>query len=449
MVPARAKDTRSRGMRRLAARCTGAAAAAGTFLVGLASAAGPAVKDASPSTVTSITAWSPANPSSVQSQTLKAAAQAFNLKQHNARVDVQFFDEWRYDEVVRNAAIGGRLPCVIQADGPLLHGYVWSGYLQSLDPFAPKSLLNDLLPSIIQQGTYNGRLYSVGQYESGLGLWGNRRYLRAAGVRVATLEAPWSLEEFEQALQRLTALDGVDYAINFSVYYALSEFSAYAFAPLVQGFGGDLIDRTHYRSAKGVIDGPQAVNAMKRFQQWFRNGWSKPIVDRADDFEKRRTALSWSGNWRYRAYREALGADLVLMPLPDFGHGIKTGMGSWSWTITSACQDPAAAWAFIAHLTSSEEILRITNTNGAVPARRSALARSPLYGAHGPLRMFQLQLAAGMGVPRPATPSYITIRTTFANAVQAIIGGADVQAELSKAAAIIDADIARNRGYRP
>jgi maltose-binding protein MalE len=52
-------------------------------------------------------------------------------------------------------------------------------------------------------------------------------------------------------------------------------------------------------------------------------------------------------------------------------------------------------------------------------------------------------------VPRPATPAYITIRNSFAQAVHAIIAGGDVQAELSKAAATIDADIARNRGYRP
>jgi multiple sugar transport system substrate-binding protein len=445
MVLARVKHNRSPGMRRSAARC----AAAGIFLVGLAGAAAPPAKETPASTVKSITAWSPLNASSVESQTLKAAVQAFNLKVHNVRVDIQFFDEWRYDELVRNAAMGNRLPCVIEADGPLLQGYVWSGYLQALDPFAPKSLLNDFLPSIIQQGTSNSRLYSIGQYESGLGLWGNRRHLRAAGVRIATLEAPWSLEEFEQALQKLTALEGVEYAINFSVYYALSEFSAYAFAPIVQGFGGDLIDRTHYRSAKGVIDGPQAVKAMKRFQEWFRNGWSKPIVDRVDDFEKRRTSLSWTGNWRYKAYREALGDDLVLMPLPDFGRGIKTGMGSWSWAITSTCPDPAAAWDFIAFLTSAEEILRMTSINGAVPARRSALARSPLYRPNGPLRMYAQQLAAGLGAPRPATPAYLTIRTAFANAVSAIIAGGDVQGELSKAAAIIDADIARNRGYRP
>lgn len=447
--PPSGTDAPSTAVHRAAARLAATVAASGLLLVGLASAAAPVAKGAPAAEARIITVWSPAIVNSVEWQALKASTNAFNLKQRAIRAEVQFSDVWRYDELVRNAATAGRLPCVIATDGPLLHGYVWSGYLQALGPFVPRPLLEDMLPSIIQQGTYHGRLYSLGQYESGLGLWGNRRHLRAAGVRLATLKAPWTLEEFEQALQKLTALDGVDYAINLSVFYALSEFSAYAFSPLVQGFGGDLIDRRDFQSARGVLDGPQAVAAMKRFQQWFQKGWSQPIVDRADDFEKGRAALSWTGSWKYPEYRDALGADLVLMPLPDFGKGIKTGMGSWSWSITSTCPDPAAAWAFIAHLVSGEEILRVTNANGAVPARRSALDRSPLYGPRGTLRMYADQLAAGLGVPRPPTPAYITIRNSFAQAVNAIIAGGDVQTELSKAAAVIDADIARNRGYRP
>lgn len=449
MVSLRANDIRSCPMQSLAVRLTGAAVAAGAFLVGLASAAPPAGKPPPAAAMSIITVWAPARPNIGEYPEITEAAKAFNLQQRAVKVDVHFSSVWRYDEMVRNAAMGNRLPCVISLDGPLLSSYVWSGYLQALDPFVPKALLNDLLPSIIKQGTYNGRLYSLAQTDSGLGLWGNRRLLRAAGVRVATLEAPWSLAEFEQALQRLTALEDVDYAINFSIYYVRSEFSAYAFSPILQGFGGDLIDRSDFQSAKGVLDGPASVEAMKRFQQWFRKGWSKPVVDRADDFERGRVALSWTGHWRYKPYRKALGDDLVLMPLPDFGHGIKTGMGNWSWAISSTCKEPAAAWAFIAHLMSREEIRRMADASASVPARRSVPARTLLYGPNGPLRMFALQHAAGLGVPRPATPAYVTISPVFAKAVSAIVNGGDVQVELSKAAEIIDADIARNLGYRP
>ena len=156
--------------------------------------------------------------------------------------------------------------------------------------------------------------------------------------------------------------------------------------------------------------------------------------------------MSWNGHWVYRTALKALGKDLVVLPLPDFGHGIKTGMGSWGWAISSTCHAPAGAWAFLAELLSTDAIVRMTNMNGAVPARRSALRRSKLYGANGPLRLIVQQLELG-GVARPATPAYGTLSTAFRNAVETIILGGDTQAELTRAADIVDRHIAAHRGY--
>jgi multiple sugar transport system substrate-binding protein len=88
----------------------------------------------------------------------------------------------------------------------------------------------------------------------------------------------------------------------------------------------------------------------------------------------------------------------------------------------------------------------MTNIVSGLPARRSAMAQSPLYSPDGPLRMFVDQLEAG-GVPRPTTPAYGTLSKAFGEAVGRIVAGADVQSELSKAAGIIDRDIAAHRGY--
>ncbi len=61
--------------------------------------------------------------------------------------------------------------------------------------------------------------------------------------------------------------------------------------------------------------------------------------------------------------------------------------------------------------------------------------------------MFTQQLFIGAGYPRPATPGYGTISKAFAAATAAIIAGANVQTELTRAARTIDEDIAANRGY--
>lgn len=378
---------------------------------------------------------------------LNEAAKAFNRSQKTYRVDLLPAHQRKYDERVRNAALVGGLPCLLEFDGPMLASLAWPGYLQPIDRFVPRELLNDVLPSIVAQGSYKGRLYSLAQFDSGHGLWANRRYLTAAGIRIPTVEAPWSLAEFEQAMAGLTALDEVDYALNMGFHLVMTEFASYAFGPILQGFGGDLIDRGNYRSARGALDGPQSVAAVERIKYWIDQGWTLPARDRADDFENGKAALSWSGHWKYPDYLKPLGEDLILLPLPDFGHGIKAGMGSWAWGITSQCKEPEGAWAFLARLMSNREILRMTQANGAIPARRSALMRSPLHGRRGPLRVFAQQLGAGLGVPRPATPAYPAISDAFSRAINNILDGGDVRGELGKAAEAIDRDIASHRGY--
>jgi len=185
--------------------------------------------------------------------------------------------------------------------------------------------------------------------------------------------------------------------------------------------------------------------AVRHIRHWFDAGWAS-ARDSPDDLEKGRVALAWNGHWHYRSARKALGRDLVVMPLPDFGRGIKTGMGSWAWAISSTCPAPEGAWAFMADLLSTEGILRMTNLNGAVPARRSALHRSPLYGPGGPLHLLVRQLELG-GVPRPVTPAYGSVSQAFRNAIVNIVMGGDAQTELSNAADRIDRDIAAHDGY--
>jgi len=415
-------------------------------LVASGAGAGAAASAEEPRTVT---VWTRVAFNSREAEVIKQAVARFNRSQGRYKVDLFSSNYRNYAQWVQSTAITGTLPCLIELDGPFLAEFAWPGYLQPLDRFVPAGLRRDLLPSVLSQGTYDGRLYSLGQFDSGLGLWGNRRHLRAAGVRIPTVSRPWSLAEFEQALERLARVPGVDYPLNLALYTytGASEFYPYAYLPILAGFGGDFVDRSTYRRAQGVLDGPASVAALQRMQQWLRKGWTRAVLDRNDDFEKGRNALLWTGHWKYASLREALGDDLVLMPLPDFGTGLKTGMGSYTWAITSVCPEPAGAWAFLSHLMSADEILRMTNANGAVPARRSALSRSALYGPGAPLQVFAQQLFSGAGVPRPVTPGYGVISTSFSRAVSAIVEGADVQAELTRAAQAVDQDIAANRGY--
>ena len=95
----------------------------------------------------------------------------------------------------------------------------------------------------------------------------------------------------------------------------------------------------------------------------------------------------------------------------------------------------------------TEQVLAMSNTNGAVPGTRSAVQASNLYGPQGPLRLFADQLIGGVSVSRPKTPAYPMITLAFQQVFQQIRNGASVKRALDEAAREIDQDIGDNQGY--
>lgn len=380
---------------------------------------------------------------------LDAQVTDFNAMQDEVIVNAIQLPEGSYNDQVNSAALAGDLPCLLDFDGPFLYNYAWAGYLQPLDDFVSAEVKDDFLPSIIAQGTYGGKLYSLGTFDSGLAIWANKAYLEAAGVRIPTsLDDAWTMDEFMAALDALMALDEVEYAIDFKLNYGAGEWNSYGFAPIVQSFGGDLIDRADYQSADGVLNGPEAVAAMEWFQSLFTDGYAIASPAGDDDFYGSKiAAMSWVGHWMYGPHTEGLGEDAILLPMPKLGDKAVTGMGSWNWGLTSTCESPDAAYKFLEFITTPEEILHMTNANGAVPARKSAIAQSDLFGEGGMLNMFVQQLEGGVALERPVTPAYPVITSAFDTAFLNIVAGGDVQAELDAAVATIDQDIVDNDGY--
>lgn len=371
----------------------------------------------------------------------------FHAAQKTYSVQMTTVPEGGYTDAIRAAGLSGDLPCLLLLDGPMVPYFAWLGYLQPLDRFVTPALVDDFLPSVVAQGTYRRRLYALGVYDSGLAIYGNQRHLKAAGVRIPGVEQPWTLAEFEDGLAKLDAAPGVAYALDMKFNYGRGEFYTYAFSPIVQSFGGDLISRTAQPSARHVMDGPQSVAAMTRFQTWVKKGWVNPSPVDDHDFTSGKAALSWAGHWTYRSYAKALGTDLVLLPMPDFGRGPRTGVGAWTFAVCSSCRNPAGAWALLHYILRPEKVLRWTSLHPGVPARKSALAQSPLFMPGGPLHLYVQQVERGWGVPRPPTPAYPVITAAFAEAVDHIVHGADVQAELTKAAEKVDKDIRAHQGY--
>lgn len=389
-----------------------------------------------------ITLWFHSGQGSERAE-LDAQITAFNESQSDYVIAPLEVPEGSYNDQVRAAALAGDLPCVLDFDGPFIYSYVFSGDLIPLDEYVSDELIEDTLPSIIEQGTVDGQLYSLGQFDSGLAIWGNRAMLEEAGVRIPEgIEDTWTLEEFNEAMDALAEVIPEDgYVIDFKFSYT-GEWYSYGFAPIIRSFGGDTIDRETFETAEGALNGPEAVAAMEWFQNLFEQGYATATpVDPDADFIERRVPLSWVGHWMYNPYQEALGDDLVLIPVPDFGEGAVTGMGSWNWGITSNCENPDGAWAFIEYLMTPENTASMADANGAIPSRLSALQADERYQEGGDLYVYYQQLTEGVAVPRAQTAVYPTISTTMETAINAIARGEDVQATLDAAVDAIDSAI--------
>lgn len=370
----------------------------------------------------------------------------FNNSQNLVKVNAITLPGGNYNDQIKAAAASGTLPDILDFDGPNLYNYAWNKNLKPLDSCISSDLKADLLPSIINQGTYNGKMYGIGSLDSGLALFSRKSILQKNGIRIPTgPKDAWTAAEFTRALKTLQA-SGIKKPLDLKNNYGRGEWYTYGFSPIVQSAGADLIDRTNFQSADGVLNGAAAVQALSVYQSWYKDG----LVDRNEDdaaFKTGRSVISWVGFWEFNNYKSVYGDDLVLLPLPDFGKGSKTGMGSWQWGITSNTKNIDAAWSFINFMLQSDNMLQLTKSDGAIPSRKSVIEQSPQFATGGAERLYVDQLLGDTAVPRPQTPAYPTITTAFAQALQDIQDGKDVKASLDTAVQTIDKDIKDNQGY--
>jgi multiple sugar transport system substrate-binding protein len=395
---------------------------------------------------TVVTVWAHAGQAS-ERRVLRDQVQRWNASQSDLVVELKLLPEGSYNAQIQAASLADELPDVMEFDGPLVYHYAWQGHLGPLDTLVSAATRANLIPSMLRQGTLKGRLFSVGQSDSGLGLYARRSRLQAGGIRIPAGPADaWNADEFESALARLVGDDPDGAVLDLKLNYR-GEWFTYAFAPVLESAGGGLIDLdvTPPRST-GRLDSPASVSALSRIQAWIRSGYVDPNVD-DHAFVGGRVALSWVGHWEYGRYRDACGDDLLILPLPDFGTGTRTGQGSWNWGISRRAADPQASARFLDFLLEDAQVLEMTEANGAVPATRSAIRKSRLYGRGGPLSLFADQLRSGVSVPRPRTPAYPVITALFQRAFQDIRNGAPVAEVLARTARKIDRDVDDNEGY--
>ena len=375
----------------------------------------------------------------------------FNASQSDYVVVLEEFPQAAYNESIVAAALSDSLPDIIDVDGPVMPNWAWAGYMQPLN--LSEGAVDDFLPGAL--GYWDGELYSVGLWDAAVAVLARRSVLEANGIRIPTLEEPWTAEEFDAALVTLDATGEFDFAFDPGMAWT-GEWYPYAFSPFLQSFGGDLIDRETYLTAEGVLNGDEAI----AFGEWWQSlfdrglapGTSQDGADRETGFIDGRYALQWNGNWAGVPTIDGMVAngedpdDLLFLPAPDFGNGSVIGAASWQFGISANSENPEGANAFIEFAIQDEYLAAFSDGIGLIPATPSAAALTVNYSEGGALEVF-FSLSAEQALIRPPTPAYLNIALVFERAMADIANGADVVDTLDAAVDDINQDIEDNNGY--
>ena len=379
----------------------------------------------------------------VESKIVNQIITDFNASQTDWSVELQSFPQGAYNDSVVAGALAGNLPDILDVDGPVMPNWAWAGYMQPLQ--IDEAKIANFLPG--PKGIWDGKLYSIGLWDAAVALVTRQSYLDELKLRTPTLEQPWTAEEFQSALDAAKASGKFEYALDLGMAWT-GEWYPYAFSPFLQSFGGDLVDRTTYKTAEGALNGDAAMAFGNWWQGLFTGGYAQATQDGADrdsGFGAGKYAFSWNGNW---AALNALKAfpDTVFLPAPDFGNGPKIGAASWQFGVSAKSAHPDGASQFIEFALQDKYLADFSNGIGLIPATKEAAAMTENYKDGGPMAVF-FQLTQAQALVRPVTPGYVVEAKVFEKALADIANGAEVAATLDAATDEINADIEKNGGY--
>ena len=145
-----------------------------------------------------------------------------------------------YSDKVNASVLSGNLPDVLTVDGPNVAAYAANGIIQPLAELTEEEK-GIYLDSIIEQGTFNDKLYALGAMESSVGLYYNKAILREAGIEVPEAGNPWTFSEFLDILERLKPIMEEKNGYALDMTFPVGEATIYYYAPFIWANGGSLV----------------------------------------------------------------------------------------------------------------------------------------------------------------------------------------------------------------
>ena len=338
-------------------------------------------------------------------------------------------DAGGYDDKVNAAITNGGLPDVFTVDGVAVAQYADANAIVPIGDYFKEDELADFNPSIIQQGTYNDELYTLGVMDSSVGVFYNKDMFEKAGIEPATAEKPWTLAQLEDAAKKLTTDDC--YGITMSLD-AKDETCIYFFLPLIYSQDSSVLDKDG-ETAEGFLNGDATKNVFNWIKEMADNGYAS-ATPAENSFELGQAAMALTGSWEPgNLAKYDINWGLMPMPVYDENSTPASACGSWTFAMSSNCSDEKKEGAaeLIRFMTSTDASARMYEANAMPPARSSAFEKIDAFNEE-PLNVFSYQLQ-NTAKARPVSVYYPILSNQFATALQNVLTGMEVDEALDQA----------------
>ena len=349
-----------------------------------------------------------------------------------------------YSDKINASVMSGDLPDVLTVDGPNIAAYAENGIIQPLAELTEDEK-KIYLESIIDQGTYNGRLYALGAMESSVGLYCNKEILKEAGIEVPDADHPWTFTQFLKVLEELKPIMEEKNGYPVDMTFPVGEATIYYYAPFFWSNGGNLVDVSGL-SVDGTFNSEENRKTVEYFNTLLRSGYmSKVPIDHL--FESGRAAFKFDGAWEVNTiYTSYPDIELGVAPYivgDDWSGDRYTPTGSWAFAASSKTENIEGATELVKWMSGVESGKRIWEQTKTFPSTYEAYESSDIFTTDDNYKALYYQLST-YGHPRPKTPVYPQVSTSFQQVLEnCVLSGADPQTELDKSVERINAKLKR------
>lgn len=352
----------------------------------------------------------------------RESVEAFNEKYNGTYyADIEFIPRndsgGGYSDKINASVMSGDLPDVLTVDGPNIAAYASNGMIQPLAELTEEEK-DVYLESIIEQGTYDGKLYALGAMESSVGLYYNKEILKEAGVEIPAAGHPWTHSEFLNILEKVKPVVEKKKGYALDMTFPVGETTIYFYAPFFWSNFKKLLDRGYM---------------------------SKVPVESL--FESGRAAFKFDGAWEVNnIYNNYPDLQLGVAPYvvgDSWDGGRYTPTGSWAYAASTGTENIEGATELVKWMSGVESGTKLWEKAKCFPSTYQAFETIDIFKTDENYRALYNQLST-YGHPRPKTPVYPQVSTSFQQVMEnCVLTGEEPRNELNKAIERINAKLKR------